>query len=865
MARTHLIERLNAGKTHRLTLISAPAGFGKTTLVSAWVQQSEQRAAWLSLDEGDNEPRRFLSYLSAAFQQIASDLGAAVQGWLEAAQIPAIESIITALINDIIQHGDQLVLVLDDYHLIDNADIHHAIEYLLEHQPTNLHLVILTREDPPLPLARLRARAQITELRAGDLRFTSDEVAAFLRRTMGLDLSAAHIAQLEARTEGWIAGLQLAALSLQGQPDATAFIEAFSGADRHIFDYLVTEVIQQQPAHVQTFLLHTSVLERMNAALCAAVTGAPGSQALLTQLEDDNLFIVPLDNRREWYRYHHLFGTLLRQQLRIHADADTIATLHRRASSWYAENDAPSEALHHALAAGDHLSAAEIVESNRHWLIMRSRWSTLAAWMERLPADLVASRPRLLLAEAWGLIGTAQVVAVAECLDRIDQVLPAHSDDPDIKALRAEAAALRGPVLLWADQHADAIATLQSALADAPPDDVLIRGFAHVTLGSTHLITGDLAAAQAAFSAAVRITTPTDNYTITQMALSTLAYVHKARGDLAEAERTYNRAIQLATTPNGHSLPDAAMTYFGLGWLHYERNQLDEAERLLSLTVEMGEHTNFIRPLMDGAYGLAFVYQAQGRPDAAAAMMAQAMHYAEQIDHVYALTRIGAGQARLWLMQGQLERAAAWAERAPLDHMTAPIELFSLTRFAQAHIFIALGETASARRLLDHLLEVAAQRGMTSWGIDLLAIRALCQAAEGDSEGALATLAQSLAKAERSGYVRIYVDAGPAMAHLLYQLAERGVNYASRLLPHFPTESALPTAHIDPLIEPLSEREREVLALITEGLTNREIAQRLTLSPGTIRTHTSNIYSKLSVKNRAGAIARARSLGLLAD
>ena len=903
--RWRLIERLDEGLRlgHRLTLISAPAGFGKTTLLSEWASQRVSESAggwsvaWLSLDEGDNDPARFWTYFIAAFQTIEADVGAGVLSALQTPQPPPTESVLITLINQIATIPAPFVLVLDDYHLITAQPIHDVLTSLLDHLPGNMHLVIATRADPPLPVARLRGRGQLMELRLTDLRFTPDEAASFLNQVMRLDLSAEDVAALEARTEGWIAGLQMAAVSMRGQEDVAGFIRAFTGSDRYILDYLVEEVLQHQPESVQTFLLQTAILDRLTGPLCDTVVGEIGdwraeiddhhqypisniqSQSILEYLESFNLFILPLDNERRWYRYHRLFADLLRQRVQ-QARPDLVLTLHRRASHWYEQNGFVVEAVGHALAAEDLERSAELIEQAAEATLMRSEVATLLRWVDALPDELVRARPTLCLFHAWALLlGGHPIDQVESRLQRVDE-------DAD---LAGKAAPLRAFVAIFQGRLPRAGELSREALEQLAEDDLFLRGVAIWLLAISDMMEGDLARGSQALDEIARRSQEAGNVMIAAMTTCTLAELHMTRGQLGRAKATYRRALELATDAQGRRLPIAGMALIGLGELEREWNNLETAEQYLTEGIEQIEQWGEIGAI-DGYIFLAYVKQAQGDIAGAADAIQKAQQLAVQfdateMDDVFA----GAHQAHLSVIQGDLEPAQRWIEERKLtvDAALAELEerisngLSGYSRHWRTVEYLTLARSLIAQKghdkaleILELLIKIAERYGLHGRVIKSQVFKALTYQAQGDSTQALAALERALSLAEPEGYVRVFVDEGEPMATLLRHAAGRGiaVEYVSKLLAVLETKDERRMTKMPPsssvlrpssLVEPLSERELEVLRLLTTHLSSTEIARELYISVHTVRYHIKSIYSKLGVHCRADAVGRARELDLL--
>lgn len=896
--RPRLIERLNAGLHGKMSLISAPAGFGKTTLVSEWVAVSRKLparpVAWLSLDEDDSDPARFLTYLVAALQTLLPSeteksgpkLGDGALAMLQSPQPPPVESILTALLNEIAAIPDQFILVLDDYHLVDAQPVDEALTFLIQHLPPQMHLVIITREDPPLPLARLRARGQLTELRATDLRFTLSEAAEFLTQVMGLNLQAEDITALELRTEGWIAGLQMAALSMQGRADVANFVQAFTGSHRFVLDYLVEEVLHQQPEQVSAFLLQTAILDRLSAPLCDAVTGrSDESKEMLAALERDNLFVIPLDDERQWYRYHHLFADVL--QARLHETyPDQASVLHRRASAWYAQHDLPSDAIRHALAAGDFEGAAGLIELA--WPAMDGLFqsATWLEWARALPDELVRARPVLSVGYAWALLNGGELEAAEAHLQEAERWLdgaadtgrgdktPASGmvivDEDQFRTLPASMATARAYIALSVGDMPGAVKHAQHALDRLPETDYIGRGPAASLLGLAQWANGDLEAAHRSLADAMTGFRMAGNLHFALSGTYGLADIRITQGRLRAAFNTYERALQLAREQGESLIRGTADLYLGLSELYRERGDLETAAQHLQQSEELGERA----ALQDWPYRLR---RAQARRAADQGDLDRAIELLDEAERLYYRTPVpnarplAALKARVWIAQGRLDEAFAWARERGLS---ADDDLSYLREFE--HITLAKALIAHYQRdraersideamgLLERLLHAAEEGERMGSVIEILLVQALALQAQGEGAAALTPLARALTLAEPEGYIRIFVDEGPPMATLLRAAAKDGVapDYVRRL------QMALGEPHgktpvNQRLIEPLSERELDVLRLLATELSGPEIARELIVSLNTMRTHTKNIYSKLGVNNRRSAVRRAEELGLL--
>jgi len=849
--RPRLIERLNAGLHRKLTLISAPAGFGKTTLVSEWAAGCDQPAAWLSLDEGDNDPTHFWAYFIAALQTVQADVGEAALMAFQSPQPPPMEAVLTALINELAAVPNPFVLVLDDYHVIEAQPIHSAFAFLLDHLPPQMHLVIATRADPSLPLARLRGRGQLAELREADLRFTTDEAAAFLNQVMGLDLSDEDVAALEARTEGWIAGLQMAALSMQRQKDIPGFIAAFTGSHRYILDYLIEEVFQRQPAGVQDFLLKTSILDRFTAPLCDAVAERDDSREVLLALEQANLFIVPLDESRRWYRYHRLFADLLRHRLDMVCGSKQVALLHARASQWYETESFATDAVHHALAGSDWERAATLILDVGETMLKRGEVMTLLGWFRALPDEVVRARPRLCYECSWPLILTGQIDAAESYLGQAEQTA---QDDPallsSIFAAQAYIARARGD-----DRRT--IELSQRALSLLPQDDLSARSSVAVNLGIAHWSSGHLTEAEQALAEAEHAARQSGNTYARLTALGFLGIIRAARGRLHQAAELLREAIQ-----SGGQSPATALAHNDLGALLYEWNDLEAAADHLQRGIELGQRGGNVEVQIGGYRTLARLKQAQGDGSAALDALQEAHRLARDSD-VSPLMRArdAACHVQIALTQDDLATAMRWAEQVTQDADASPF--YPLLGLTQARLLLAQNEKAAATEQLAARHETAVRAG---WQFGVIEVRALQALAAPTPTAALDFLADALTLAQQEGYVRTFVDKGEPMAALLREAASQGIapDYVAKLLAAFKVpEKVPPRPRVQPLIEPLSDRELEVLRLLADGLTNQEIAHALCVSVNTVKTHLRNIYGKLGVHNRRETVAKAKELNLL--
>ncbi|MCB8979322.1 MAG: helix-turn-helix transcriptional regulator [Ardenticatenaceae bacterium] len=880
--RQRLVGQLDQGLAlHRkLTLVSAPAGFGKTTLVSSWLAQTGWAVAWLSLDEGDADLTRFLTYLVAALQTAVPTLGQHTLEMLAVPQPPSTDAILTSLLNELVAIPEKLLLVLDDYHVVVAPAVDQALAFLLDHLPPQLHLVMTTREDPQLPLPRLRVRSQLTELRAADLRFTGEETAVFLKNSLGLELTPEDVAALEQRTEGWIAGLQLAALSMRDRDDVHGFVQAFAGDNRYVVDYLVEEVLQRQPPHVRHFLLQTSILDRLCGDLCTAVTQQPDSGDLLEALERGNLFVVHLDDRRQWYRYHHLFADVLQAHVQKEQPED-VKILHQRASEWYETNDLLTDAVHHALAAVDLERVANLAE--RAWPAMdRNRESHVwLRWVKHLPEAMIHARPVLNACYAWAVLDRGELETAESRLQAVEKWLVqtepapnAYVDEAQFAALPATIAAARTYLALALGDLSGTQKHARQALRLIPEDDHHRRGTPGALLGLATLASGDLAEAYDAFSAAMDSYQKAGNtlYAITGAFI--MADIRLAQGQLRQAVATYQRAVALAEAEGGAALRGIADLYTGLSELSLEQNDRQAAQNYLQQSRVLGEATPLPRWRYRYCLAQSRLHAAGGRLDEALASLDEAeRHYVR--GPVPDLRTPAACKARLWARLGRLDEAQRWADAQGLSVADELSYLREFDHMTLVRIRLAQGKQVGGERplleaqtLLSRLLTAAEAGQRTGSMMQILVLQALTYEALGETTAALAALARVLTLAAPEGYIRLFVDEGPPMAALLRQLQKSGGDEQPnihKLLAAFgnqTTEQAATTSS-QPLLDPLSERELEVLQLVAEGLSNRQIAKRLYLALSTVKGHNRVIYEKLSVNRRTEAVARARELGLL--
>jgi LuxR family transcriptional regulator, maltose regulon positive regulatory protein len=890
VARPRLADRLAPTQGGEVTLVCAPAGFGKTALLADWARRDRRPVAWLSLDDADNDPARFWRHTTAALERVHpvdADRVAALLGGL---QPTSFEAVVTALVNELAGVTEEVVLVLDDYHLVQAPAVHASLGFLIDHLPPQLRLVLSSRADPPLPLARLRARGQLAELRERDLRFTSKEATELLLAAVGAELPEAAVALLQERTEGWVAGLQLAALSLQGHGNPTGFVTSFSGSHRYVLDYLAEEVLDRQPEQLREFLLETSVLERLSGPLCDAVTGRADSQQLLEHIERVNLFLVPLDEVRRWWRYHHLFADLLRVHL-AQEQPEQVPKLHQAAAAWCEQHGLVDEAVRHALASGDALWATRLVEQHLGETLRRGESVTLQRWLSVLPEEGVRSRPALCLAQGLMELHLGHLDSVERLLEHAERALEVSAERQGLEAPTDGGMVAEGPA---------AIALLRSELASARGDPERTTEFARSALAQmaeeehgprlwarwlqllADWMSGRMEKAASGFAKILtEARTTADPHPLTT-SCHTLGWVQQDRGKLDAALQTYREGLRFATR-GGRFLPfHAGEAHLGIAQVLYARNQLDEALRHVTEAIELtGQVVEFRLPAF-GMVSLAWIRQAMG--DAAGALEAidEACLLLPATAVVTMFSPAHTERAGLLLAQGRVAEAEHWTEERRLgaeDDISYPQERDYLVL---ARVLLARHDPERALGLLERLHALAAAQGRTGSVIEVRALQALARSASGDQAGALAALAEALTLGAPEGYLRVFLDEGPPMAALLHQLlvgrrqqrlAAAGAprEYLARMvdafervgLPIRPPVGRDGVVVVAGLVEPLTARELEVLQLLAAGAPNRAIAEQLVVTQETVKKHLSHLFDKLGVANRTQAVARARELGLL--
>lgn len=882
VARPRLEARLQQAERYRLTLVSAPPGFGKTSLLAAWCARvNTMRVAWLSLEASDDDPTRFLLYVCAALQTVDPQLGAGAAMMLRASPSVAPQFVLTTLLNSLAERVEPVALVLDDAHVLESEAVNTLLAFLVEHCPPSLHLILTTRADPDLPLARYRARGYLNELRAHDLRFTSDEAATFLNAVMDLHLTRGEMQALETRTEGWIAGLQLAALSMRERTDRAQFIAAFSGSHRFILDYLIEQVLSQQTREIESFLLNTAILERMNAALCHAVTGQTDTQGRLEWLEAHNLFVIPLDDARQWYRYHPLFADVLRHRLRQTAPAE-VAGLHIRASAWYETHGQYADAVHHALAAHDPETVARIIEQVGIQIALGGQPQTVAHWVAALPEELIRERPMVACADAVVNTLMDRLGLAGERLETAERTLIKSGNSAQLRLVQTWQAVYRGEVALQCGNLEGFVAASREGLLTAAPGEparlpLLVR------VARAYQLTGDvLVSAEQIMAETVPIVRASNNLFTLLNSIVYLARLQSLQGRLRQAAETYAQAAQAMPSAAGQTVHVIHPVYYsGLADILREWDRLDEAASLCAQGLELTHTTLSVDA---DALMLAYtthvrIHLARGELNDARLMVSQLEKLAAERELVpVMLAQVTALRALVDLARGDLDAAVDWAKGRTFSASDMPDFVREFEMLTWARVWLAdarhANKTAQLKQVagvLERWCEDAQTKGRINSVIEILVLRALTAEAQGERAEALSFLERALVPGEPENYLRVFADEGTPMRRLLLAFRNGSATlrsaYLASILDAFHDR---PEPETKPAREPhaalpgaLSARERQVLGLVVNGASNREIAQELVISLSTVKAHTNTIYAKLGVTSRSQAIRRAHELNLV--
>jgi LuxR family maltose regulon positive regulatory protein len=877
MVRTQLELQLSTALRSKLTLLTAAPGFGKTTLLAEWIRQNKIPATWLTLDDGDNDPSRFWSYCFTALENLQAGVGQAALNLLQAAQTPSIETVLITLINSLSSCNEptithDFIFVLDDYHLIENSVIHSAVAFLLEKMPSQMHLIISGRNTPPLPLSRLRAKGQLSEISMSDLRFSSQETATFLQEVMGLYLTEDDLALLFTRTEGWITGLQLVALSLGKRADVSSFLRNFKASERFVFDYLAEEVLAQLPENTCSFLLKTSIVERMNSQLCEVLSEQSNGQAMLVALERSNLFVIPLDEERYWYRYHQLFAEFLRSRL----PTAQLSGLHKRASEWYEQNQLLPEAITHGLAAQDYARTAKLIEKTARALLGSGEITTLIKWLQSLPAELLDTNPHLHIFYAWTLIWVGEMTQAEQHLQRVEILSVANpvaaTLDTEIAIIRLTAAAFQVDI----EQIISLTAQIPLSSTQSNP---FLRGFQELSAAIVCEMHGDRKKASHFYRSASEIGRAASNLLVALVALSQQGDLEMGWGHLRRAVEIYQDALAFATVST-KVLPPASIAYLGLAQVFYEWNELDEALAYIRLGLEAGQSLGNNMFLMMAHLCQARIKQATGDENGALTVLDELAQRLPPDSPAIVTDFIELIRARFCVTQGKLAEAGQWAERFDQSQLTKntielqPLRVYELTTLVR--VLLAQAKPQEAFKYLDELQHDTLAQESTTTYIEVLVLKALAYNLTGQVNMAVQTLTEALILAEPEGYVRLLLDEGLGVATLLKRVksitGQLSKNYLHKLMAASSKQLNIialnESSHSKPesptlaLLEPLSQREVAVLKLLKAGLSNQEIAQQLIVEVSTVKTHLIRLYSKLGVHNRAQAVIAAKTLNL---
>jgi LuxR family transcriptional regulator, maltose regulon positive regulatory protein len=869
VTRPHLLNTLeNQVTQHKLTLISAPAGYGKTTLLADWARSSNWPLAWLTITGEENDIDKLLRYLLAAWETMQPDIVEQPLGILLSSQMPEMKAVLSAFIQAANALSGHIVFILDDYHLIEEAAVHDTVAFLLDHLPTRLHVILAGRNDPPLPLARYRARGQLLEIRADDLHFTYEETASFLNQSMQLDLTIEQIDSLHARSEGWIAGLQLAALAFRRYPDSER-IPRVSGRQRFIADYLAKDVLNQIQSDLREFLLRTSLLSNLCGPLCDAVTGQKKGQAMLEAVERENLFITPLDDRREWYRYHHLFAEFLQGELARHFP-DEVTGLHRRAARWYLSHNLMEEAFRHGLAGEDADLVIEIFDRNLGAKLAGGEIKIVANWIESIPENWFFEHPEIDLARTGLLIVTGALEAAVRNIDEIEERL-SFAQSADRHAGIARATAVRCFIACFQNNLERAQAYAEQALNELPQSDISFRLGVYGALGDTYRRNGFWEEANQNYLKALDFTHAPETRVQAMHVFGALADLELRQGHLKRASAYWRKAlvfIQERESWGRLPLPVIGWVYIRMAEIFYEWNQLSDAWNHVSRGLKRAELGGDVRSLIAGYVIAARLKLAEGEVEGAAEYLERARPLEEQASFPDWTSQFERTQLELWLAQDRLRTAVLWSDEMSHSSILEDRPESVISQLTMTRVLIVKGDSQSleaAYSFLERLLDLAERQGLIGVLIEALALQALADWKRSRSGSALVSLERALRLAEPQGYLRLFINLGLPMAHMLQKARSRRVfpEYIDKLLSNFNLHIASTAQNEPPLTEPLTRREQEILQLMSAGLTNQEIAEELVISAETVKKHTGNIYSKLRASNRTEAAARARDLDLL--
>ncbi len=886
--RPRLVEQLNRNLHRKLTLVSAPAGFGKTSLISEWILGTNRQTAWLSLDKRDNDPLRFLSYLTGALQKTGDNIGSRALNMIQSAEQTPSEPVLTSLINEIASQSREIILVIDDYHIIDDREIDEILNFLIDNLPSQMHLVLSTREDPQLGLSRLRASGQMNELRALELRFLRNEIAQFMNDRMKLQLNPEDIASLEQRTEGWIASLQLAALSIQKQQDIPGFIKSFTGSNRLVLDYLVEEVLRNQNGEIQEFLIKTSILERMCGSLCNEITGREDSQKILETLENSNLFIIPLDDERRWFRYHHLFAELLRHRLR-ETQNDNIPELHKKAGFWFSQNHYDFEAIEHNLLARDFENAVGWIEAYLRENFEKITQATRKRWLESIPEEYLGTRPYLALFEAWSMIVAGQLEIAERCIGAVENSpVPRGSSNQEnrlqwtqclamaavfrsfIQSYRGNFDASIRQGLRALDYHRELIS--QHGPAAGEGEIMRPRTFALIVLAYAYDIAGLMDEAEQARRDAVSAAKLLNDRELIGFAGVLHAESLKSKGNLREAAKICQNLLYDPENLDISENPKFCWLFAFYSDVLTEMGETDSALEQVELALERASRCEDGFYIIRSCIYIVRTFISWGESERAWQAINQVERLALQRSlPLPKLLILQSWKARLLLAQGKIDEAVQWAENLRIDTGTPPLRIHEEEYLAFARIRIAQGFPEEAILLLEWAETLAVSENRTAAIIESFIIQSMAFLMLDNLNSALKILEKALSLAEPLDFIGIFIDEGSSMSRLLYEAAKAGIRtaYVRLLLDHFPSNKpevktmAKIEAKQNGLMEPLSDREIDVLQLIAEGMSNEQLGEKLFISVHTVKVHTRNIYAKLECHNRTEAVAQARKFGIL--